>query len=61
MNLTRIGNLYLTPTGEFFGELLESVGPYGTSTGEFCRCETTAPLSELGVTEVNGLPVEPFE
>ena len=61
MNLTRVENTYFTPAGEFFGELAESVGPYGASTGEFCRCETTAPLSELGVTSINGVPVQPFE
>jgi hypothetical protein len=47
--------------GQFFGFLAGSVGPQGESTGEFLRCETTHPLSEIGVETVNGKPVEPWE
>jgi len=61
MNLTREENVYCTEEGEFFGTLAGSVGPWGESTGAFTRCETTSPLSELGVAAVNGLPIQPWE
>jgi len=48
-------------TDEELGVLGHSVGPHGVSTGVWSRCETTWPLTEVGVTHLNGRPVEPHE
>ena len=48
-------------TGEELGVLASSVGPHGASTGVWSRCKTTSPLSEAGVTHVDGRVVAPYE
>ena len=47
--------------GNYFGTLRSSVGRYGDSDGAFTRCETTTPLTELGIDYVDGRPVHPSE
>ena len=58
--VSRPDGLY-TEEGNFFGDLRSSVGPHGESTGKFVECRTTTPLSELGVSHVDGLAVQPYE
>jgi len=48
-------------SGEEVGVLRGSVGLWGESTGDFRGCRTTTPLNELGITEVDGKPVKPWQ
>ena len=44
--------VYELPGAKFVGEFTGSVGPYGTSSGEFTGCVGVAPFTELGFTHV---------
>lgn len=55
------GTKYTTTRGVYIGTLKGSVGAYGNSTGMFRRCVTVQPLNELGVTEIDGAPIEPWQ
>ena len=61
MELTSRPDGLYTEEGNFFGDLRSSVGPHGESTGAFTECRTTSPLSELGVTHLDGQPVQEYE
>ena len=58
---TDSGIVYVDMNGNYFGTLRRSVGRYGDSDGAFTRCETTTPLSELGIDYVDGRPVHESE
>ena len=52
MSTERTALVYELPGARFVGEFTGSVGPYGTSSGEFTECAGVAPLTELGFTHV---------
>lgn len=52
---------YTDINGNYYGTLRSSVGRYGDSEGTFTRCETTTPLTELGIDYVDGRPVHESE
>lgn len=48
-------------SGMWLGTLRGSVGPDGESSDAFRRCSTTCPLTELGITHVDGRRAHPWE
>lgn len=53
--------IYAANSKRFIGILRDSAGAYGNSTGLFRLCETTHPLTELGIGTLDGKKVMPYQ